>query len=260
MEKLITIALAAVIGLAATPTVGNAAPIQLALILDGSGSIGASNFNSMKVGIISGLNAHIPLDGSVELTVVKFGNTAHTVVAPTLITSAADLAMVTSAIANTNYLAEWTNTAAGIHLATQLVTGSSLFATAGRQVFNIVTDGLPNVGSPNGQQASYAAADAALAAGIDELSAEGVGLGPTGQNFLLNLVFPGNGYLGPPLNGPGFVYPVIDFEEAFAEAFAQKLQFVVFASQSSPEPGTMAVLGIGALVGAAFYRRSRLAA
>ena len=52
-------------------------PTQLAMILDGSGSISSSDFNIMKEGLARSIeNASIfPHDGNVELTVIQFGGT-----------------------------------------------------------------------------------------------------------------------------------------------------------------------------------------
>ena len=52
-------------------------PTQLAMILDGSGSISSSDWNLMREGLARSIeNASIfPHDGNVELTVIQFGQT-----------------------------------------------------------------------------------------------------------------------------------------------------------------------------------------
>ncbi len=64
-------------------------PTQLAMILDGSGSISSSDWNLMKEGLARSIeNSSIfPHDGNVELTVIQFGETkAQVELAPTIVT------------------------------------------------------------------------------------------------------------------------------------------------------------------------------
>jgi hypothetical protein len=77
--------------------------------------------------------------------------------------------------------------AAGINMATANVTGSPNFQTAQWQVFNISSDGVPNVGSPDGQTAAENASAAAAAAGIDEIDVEGVGTTSSTNNWMAGL-------------------------------------------------------------------------
>lgn len=257
MKRFFALVLVTCAGVAATPGTGRADVIQLGIIVDSSGSIGTTNFNSMRTGIANALSAWVPTNSTVELTVVRFASGATTIVSPTLINSPATLASVVATVQGMTFTGGSTAMDQGINLARTLVTGSPEFAGAQRQVFNIVTDGVPNDSA-----ATVAARNAAIAAGIDELSAEFIGpVGSGGYNFLLNqLVFPTPGYQAPPFqSGRGFVYPVTSFGVEFENAFREKLQFITTGG-AVPEPATLAVFGFGALVAGGLYRRNRKAA
>lgn len=249
----------AVIAFAAVGT-ASAAPLQLAFVVDSSGSIGSTNFNLMRTGIANAVNNLMPTNGSVELTIVRFGSSASTIVAPTVINNAGDLASVVAAINGMTFVGGTTNLADGISTATNLVTNSPGHNPANTQIFNVVTDGVPNVGSPNGQQAAINARNAAMLAGIDELSAEFIGNNPAALSFMQNqIVFPGPGVVAPPfVSGQGFVYPVDDFGQAFEDAFSQKLRFII--TENVPEPMSVVVFGALALGGVGTALRRRKAA
>ena len=46
---------------------------QICLILDGSGSVGSSNWALIVEGVATAIEDSLPHDGSVELTVIQFG-------------------------------------------------------------------------------------------------------------------------------------------------------------------------------------------
>jgi hypothetical protein len=169
-------------------------------------------------------------------------------VGPTLIDSAGTLAAVTAAIAAAPQLNTGsTNMADGINLLTSLVTGSALFGT-GEELFNVSSDGLPNSGG--GAAGAQAAAAAAAAAGIDGLSAEGVG--PYADlAFLQTIVFPGTpGPIVTPGTIPdprtqGFVGEVASFAD-FQMVMEEKILEVT--NGVIPEPGPVTLYGLSLLV------------
>ena len=247
--------------LAAASLATFAAPLttQLGFLIDASGSIGSSNFNTMRTGYASALAA-LPTDGSIELTVVTFASGTATVVAPTIVT-AATLPTILAAINTMVYTGGGTATDAGINAIRGLMTGSGNFSRNLNSMLNIATDGVPNSTS-----AAITAAVNAENAGIDALTAEAIG--SFDSNFLRDLVF-------SPLNGPcndcgtllavnatppnpmtsnPWVLPVNSFDD-FPTAIHAKIQASV---GEVPEPGVLTLLALG-LVGLGFARRNRSA-
>ena len=172
---------------------------QLVFIVDGSGSISSADFITVKSGIAAAILAQIPTDGSIEITVVQFaGNIvgdARVEVPPTAITSSAVRSNVATTIQNITKANGTTPMAAGINLAKNTICNPSC-RTDAIQIFNLESDGNPNVpSSPAGAAVTAAinARIAAVSAGVDEFDAEGVGDGvfiSSFQNFLCDLVFP----------------------------------------------------------------------
>ena len=235
---------------------------QLGFALDGSGSVSTGNYNLLRSGLSAALAA-LPVDGTVEITVVKYGTSASTVVAPTLLT-AATLPVIQSAISTHTKAGGSTNTAGAITALTTLMTGSALFSNPEvKSLINLATDG-----APNSQSAAVAAALAAAAAGIDAMSIEAIGSGVSSQTALNNMaamafptpvtILPVNSTDIPnPLNG-SFVVPVSDFD-----ALAPVLRAKVIASVTPdpdpnpiPEPATLILLSVGVL-GLALTRRRK---
>jgi hypothetical protein len=239
------IALAVALFLAST---SSAAPItQLGFAMDASGSIGTTNFNTMKTGLANALNV-VPTNGTVEITVVTFASGPATIVSPTVINSAATLLAVQTAINNIVYSGGSTDTAGAITSLTSLLTGSPSFTNpdGSAQIFNIITDGVPN-----SQALAEAAANAAVLAGIDEIDLEAIG--SVNLANMLALARPGPGVLAPPFQ-PGFVLQVNSFGE-FDDAIQSKIRFVL--NQNAPEPASMVLWGLGSL-GLAWSARRRM--
>lgn len=244
-----------VLSLVFLPGTAAAAPIQIGILVDGSGSIGSSNFASMRTGIANAV-ATLPTNGTVEFALVRFASGSTTIVNATLINSPATLTAIVGAINGMTFPGGGTDMAAGI---TQM-TGLFNMTNAQRTAFNIVTDGFPT-----NAQTAINARNAAIAAGLDEFDAEFIGtVGSSGFNFLLNdLVYDGvnplnNGHLAPPFT-PGFVVPVGNFGQAFEDAFTAKLRFLV--SQAVPEPASLALFGAAAMTaGYLGWRRRKPAA
>ena len=67
-----------------------ALPIELSLVVDASGSISSANWDLQMDGYTNAINAAMPTDGSVAVSVVRFAETAAVVRAMTTISSVAD--------------------------------------------------------------------------------------------------------------------------------------------------------------------------
>lgn len=254
------------LALAAASLATHAAPVttQLGFLIDASGSIGSSNFQTMRNGYAAALAA-LPTDGSIEVTVVTFSSGTTTVVSPTVVT-AASLPGIIAAVNSMAYSAGLTATAAGIAAISSLMTGSSNFSTGLNSMINIATDGEPNIPGNNPNQAAINAAIAARAAGIDALTAEAIG--SFDVSALRSLVFsPVNGPCNNcgtflpdgssppnPMTSNPWVLAVNSFND-FPTAIHNKVQA---STGQVPEPGILMLMALG-LVGLGITRRSRSA-
>jgi uncharacterized protein YegL len=236
--------------------------IQLAMLLDGSTSIASADFSTMLNGLASAVenSACVPQDGSLELTVIQFSSSAQVEVDPTVIT-AANADAVAASIRAISQMGGLTYMDLAIDAAVSAVTGSANFPTASKQVFNLSTDG-----QPTDQGLAITAQQNAIAAGIDEIDAEGVGdvFLPAGAVVTTeggspaaleqspaewmrdNLVYPqpgtiyGPGYETWPPTAPGWVRLVANFDE-YATTICEKFEVVVEPTEEptaepTPEP------------------------
>jgi hypothetical protein len=120
----------------------------------------------------------------------------------------------------------------GIQAAAAQITGGNAISGA-RQTLNISTDGGPNVDlagnivpETSGRAAAVTARNAAITAGIDEISAEGIGDISTSDREWLrdSIVYPQPGKIAPPWT-PGWVYPV-GTDSQFKTAISHKIECV----------------------------------
>ncbi len=230
---------------------------QLGILLDGSGSISGGEFTTAKNGIADAIDSQVPVNSTVEITAVQFGDNAVTFVTPTLIDSVATRTTVSDAFRNLVQDTGFTNMGGGIIEATSQITGSPQFGQTGnRSIFNLVTDGEPTIGPD-----TLTAANDAITAGIDAMSAEAIG-SFVDIPFLQSIVFPNRpGVIAPPFPNPftqGFVLPVASFDD-LPDAFEAKLGIIVDPTNGVPEPVT-AVLGLMGLGTLSLATRRRLAA
>jgi hypothetical protein len=239
---------------------------QLAMILDGSTSISDSNWDLMMDGLSGAILDEdiFPRDESVELTVVQFGGGffssphADTEVEPTIITDS-NYANIASIIFDLKdyggQLGGYTPMGCGIGLAADKIMASSNFEVSGRQVFAIVSDGLPNCEWQSGvytgaligthpddydegkvhteNAREYLINTLQLDDSNDEIDALGVGIQSEDiEWFNSSIVWP-NGYIAPPFNnGSGWVCHIETFNE-FGSAINEMFN-IIFNSILTP--------------------------
>ena len=216
--------------LAALPGAGVSAGdelIQLAMVVDGSGSINPTEWQTMTDGLAAAIQNCLRDDGTVELTVVQFSDSAQTMVPPTLIT-AANKAAVAATIAAMSQMGGSTYMEKGFDQAVSEVSASPNYAKATKRVMNLSTDG-----AATNPSAAVAARDNAITV-FDEIDAEAVGTGPNLIWLRDEIVHPQPGeiyggiYPPWPPDGPaspGWVAHVADFHE-YAAMVCSKIKTV----------------------------------
>ncbi len=178
---------------------------------------------------------------------VSFASTTQTILNHVLIDSAAArtaaAALVTAAPfigTNTNYALAFTAMQAAL---------TSSPNNPGLSYVNFATDGVPNEGGTGVTERNNL-----IAAGIDNISIEGIGISAAGKTLLMNnFCFPQACDDTLPFNFPaqGFYIEVND-PAGYAEAIGRKIQVV---TGQVPEPTTMFLLGSGLLVAGRRLRR-----
>ena len=168
----------------------SAVTTELALVIDGSGSINPADFTTQQTGYVNALNTLITPSryGEVAIGVWQFSTAVQLEQTPIVINNAADLATVTGAIAGMTQLGGSTNISGAITTAAGALLGNAI--NFDRTIIDVSTDGeqFPAVaGEPD------ASADAAILAGIDQVNGLGIGGGadlswvPAGsQSFVAN--------------------------------------------------------------------------
>ena len=224
----------------AVPLSVSAAPVvELALVVDASGSISPSNWALQMQGYANAVNSVLPTDGSVAVSVIRFAQTASVVYNMTTIADAAARDALSNFLTGLSQSGDGNLTciSCGIFQAEGTFSGS-----ATRSIIDVSTDGFWNVGvNPAGPSDTVGTSAWAVEVGkATVVNAIGIGIN-TAPDFAY---------------GPGsFSLLAADFQE-FGPLIAQKIQR---ETSQVPEPGTLALLGIG-LAGLGALRRRKLQA
>lgn len=233
--------------MASTPA--SAAVIELALLLDGSGSISSSDFALQIQGyqnvftdpdFFSSVVAPSQFD-TLAVAVWQFaGSTATPEISWMTITNQAEATAFGSLFAGITQNSGGTPMAAAIDAATSSILSNGIGGGADdRSVIDLSTDG-----SPNSESATTTAAQDAEMAGIGGLNALAVGPGAD-VPFLESIVFGPDG---------GFVETAETFED-FEDTLRTKVGREVNASV--PEPGTLTGLLVVSVLGGSVLRKRK---
>jgi pimeloyl-ACP methyl ester carboxylesterase len=162
-----------------------AAPsVSVVFVLDESGSVSSSNFDLETQGFQGALSS-LPLDGSVEVSVIGFASSTTTIIDKVELT-VATLSGIETALADNPKNSGSTFMSGAISTSTGVLLGSS----APTKVICLATDG-----EPDSQSSTTLAAIEAKNSGIF-LTPVGIGLGATGKTFLDSIAF------DPPVPNP----------------------------------------------------------
>ena len=214
-------------------------PTQLAMVLDGSGSISDSDWGIMLNGLADAIINFCPHDGSVELTVVEFAGYYGTLKVAPVVINASNYNSIATQILGIKKVGSYTPLACGLKLvADQMRASPNYDPSKRRQVINIVTDGQPNVSWDSHYPTYYYGEYVGTALGKvwaaqyrnysisllgmtsdgvsfnqDEIDVEAVGT-DVDLSFLQNrIAFPQSGYGGWPPAKPGYVRHVANYTE-----------------------------------------------
>jgi uncharacterized repeat protein (TIGR01451 family) len=237
-------------------------PSQLAILLDGSGSISDSSWKIMRNGLANAINDPniFPHSGAVELTIIQYGvqnpknkdeYCAKLEVGPEIVTKN-NYQYIVNQIYRINQGKGLTPMAAGIYLAGDTFASSKNFGgynSDNRQIINIVTDGNPTVASgpgelcgkfdndsyfEKGKKSAKEARDYLLSTltmtedqdEIDAVAVETCGEVPIDIEWLKDeIAWPQPGYTSWYPEGPGWVHHVKSWQE-FVDSIEEQFKLL----------------------------------
>ena len=270
MKKLSAMARAAIPACAVAiaslaPLSASAGTVQLGFILDGSGSLTAPEWNIIRNGLSTAIGTLIPVGGptTYEISIVSFSTAAATTINVNsfVVNSLADRSSLAATILTLPYQSgpatNYTSAFNAMRTALTDAVGTTGFvtaATAEASYVNFATDG-----EQNQDTGLFAAARTNLiAAGVDNISIEGIGVTAAAASFLQSSVcHPLPCDLTSPFDFPtsGFYIGVANATQ-YAAAIGNKIRAV---TGQVPEPGSLALVGL-ALAGLGFAQRRGQAA
>lgn len=238
--------------LAIAPLASQAATIQLGFILDRSGSIGQTNWNTIVGGLSTAIGTLIPVGGTdtYEISVVSFAGSASADVSRVLVNSAATRSALATTIAGLTSVFTGGSTCFNCGFDTMRTTLAPTLGSAAFSYVNFATDGVPNDNA-----AGISSRDAMIAAGVDNISIEGIGSGVNAASLQGSYCYPQPCDTASPYNFPsqGFYIAVPD-ANAYVAAIQNKIRVV---TGQTPEPGTLALAGLAlAAIGATMRRKA----
>lgn len=233
------------------PMASHAATIQLGFLLDESGSIGAANWTTIVSGLSSAINTYIPVGGPdvYEISVVTFDSAANAAIQNVVVNSVAARTALAASIAALSFNGGGTSFGPAFTTMTQVLTASTATDISASYV-NFATDGVPSDNA-----AGIAARNAMIAAGIDNISIEGIGGGVNAASLQGSYCYPQPCTIAPVYNFPsqGFYIGVAN-AQAYADAIGEKIRVV---TNKVPEPGTLLLAGLAlAGLGATLRRKA----
>lgn len=225
---------------ALAPLSANAVPIELALVVDASGSINNSEWNLQMKGYSNALTTVLPTNSSVAISVIRFGQSASIVRAMTTIANGTDVTNISNFFLGLSQTGNGGSTCISCGI---LEAESSFSGTAQRSIIDVSTDGGWNTGTnPNGLASTNGTAAWAVENGdATVLNAIGIGTA-TAPDFAY---------------GPGSFSLLASGFNDFEAVLTQKLKREIVPVPVSA-PATLGLLGLGMM--GMFLRRRKMAA